>query len=306
MAGSRKIPKGYYPLCIYLPPNNTESYIYFKEHKSKGNDNSKTLFVTNVPYIRGIKTSLLLKSIFNRFGDVDDVTVIKSTPNENMQSDDGLILKDDTYFWLDDNNDEGKFAHVSFASKDDLKNAIYALYGKMGKKGVTIHDEEIHNLKSQSNTEESTLLNRYKQSKISRDALMEECNKVISKFQQLEEEEKRQQSLDLNQPDNDGFITVTYNTKNISKVGTKTNMETSITEAASNNTQAMMKRRKNSKRSRHSHNKDKMKGSNEMNDFYRFQMRDSRKRNLDDLKSRFEEDLMNVKKLKGMKQYRPF
>jgi len=325
MVGSRKI-KGYYPFPISLPRNNNnmnETYLYIKEHKGKGiNNDNKTLFVTNAPYMRGIKTSLLLKSIFNRFGDVEDVTVIENArDNINDSSnleDSGLILKDDRYAWIEDKDNEGKYAHVIFVSKDDLKNALQAIfYSKEGKKGASIDEEEISNLKSQSNNNDMDdndndgkeckckLLKRYQQNKPSRDKLMDECNKIMITFQQLEEEEKRQQSLETNnKPDDDGFIAVTYNTKNISKVGTKTTMETPIVESAANGTQVMMKRRKSSKRSRNSNNK--VKGSQELADFYKFQMRDSRKRNVDDLKTRFEEDLANVKKLKAMKQYRPF
>merc|ERR1711862_893705 len=77
--------KGYYPLCIYLPPNKNKSFLYIKEHKGsnssssvKNSVNNKTLFLTNAPYVRGIRTSLLLKSLFNLFGDVDDVTVVRN------------------------------------------------------------------------------------------------------------------------------------------------------------------------------------------------------------------------------------
>ena len=47
-------------------------------------------------------------------------------------------------------------------------------------------------------------------------------------------------------------------------------------------------------------------GSAELKDFYRFQTKESRKRGILELRKRFEEDLVRVKKLKEEKAYRPF
>ena len=52
--------------------------------------------------------------------------------------------------------------------------------------------------------------------------------------------------------------------------------------------------------------KKKFSGADELHDFYRFQRRDNRKRNLEDLRKQFEEDLRRVKRMKQEKQYRPF
>lgn len=322
---------GYYPFRIFLPANNAESFVYVKEHKgsaaNKEKGSNKTLFLTNAPYVTGVRTSLLLKSIFNRFGDVEHVTVVRNARDtaaitSSSNAEDEFLRSsttDNNTSWLEDyQNDEGKFAHVTFVSREEMKNALRAIYGKEGKKGVVIEEEEVCNLMSQSKAlDENTnhtfkptncaLLNRYKESIIPRTKLMETCNKIMESFQNLEEEERKQKNIDnAKTPDDDGFITVTY--KNTSKIGTKTTMETPLLQVAKQSTAVVqhLRKKSNSKRNRTNSKTKLVDGSSELKDFYRFQMRDSRKRNLDDLKHRFEEDLLNVKKMKMMKQYRPF
>ena len=47
-------------------------------------------------------------------------------------------------------------------------------------------------------------------------------------------------------------------------------------------------------------------GASELQDFYRFQRKETRKRNVQDLREKFEEDLKKVKKMKEERQYKPF
>jgi len=49
-----------------------------------------------------------------------------------------------------------------------------------------------------------------------------------------------------------------------------------------------------------------VKGSDELKDFFRFQMRESKKRGMEELKTRFEDDLKRVKRMKEQMMYRPF
>ena len=121
-----------------------------------------------------------------------------------------------------------------------------------------------------------------------RSVLLEECNTVMEAFEHAEEESRRAQESAKAQPDDDGFITVTYT----AAVGSKTELE---------DTSAL--RRKGNKRNR---KKKQTTGADELTDFYRFQRRDNRKRSLEDLRKQFEEDLKKVKKMKEDRQYRPF
>ena len=107
-----------------------------------------------------------------------------------------------------------------------------------------------------------------------------------------EEAKRRSKEEAMAQPDEDGFVTVSYS----NAVGSKVDFEESLTATTPS-------RRKGNKRFRKK--KDPV-GSGELKDFYRFQRADSRKRTMEELRKKFEEDVRKVKRLKEEKEYRPF
>ena len=121
---------------------------------------------------------------------------------------------------------------------------------------------------------------------------MEECNLVMQAYEDAEEAKRRAQEAQKAEPDGDGFVTVSYS----SNVGSKIEFEQSATATTPS-------RRKGNKRNR---KKKEAVGSGELQDFYRFQRSDTRKRTMMDLRRQFEEDVRKVKRLKEEKEYRPF
>jgi ribosomal RNA-processing protein 7 len=109
-------------------------------------------------------------------------------------------------------------------------------------------------------------------------------------YEDDEEAGRRAREVAKTQPDDDGFVTVNYS----EAVGDRTELE-NVTTGAS--------RRKGNKRSR---NKKTGTGADELEDFYRFQRKENKKRTLEDLRKQFEDDLHKVKRLKEERQYRPF
>ena len=129
---------------------------------------------------------------------------------------------------------------------------------------------------------------RYRASQVSRAALLEECNAVMEQFEDAEEADRRARQAAKNQVDEDGFVSVSYANQS---VGDKHQLEESGGRSSKSN-----------KRSR----KKKNHGASELSDFYRFQMKASRKQTLQDLRKKFEQDLAKVNKMKEERQYRPF
>jgi len=126
----------------------------------------------------------------------------------------------------------------------------------------------------------------------SRSNLMKECNAVMQAYEDAEEQKRRATEAAKATPDDDGFITVSYS----NAVGSKVEFEQSATATTPS-------RRKGNKRSR---KRKETAGSVELKDFYRFQRADNRKRTMEDLRRKFEEDVRKVKRLKEEKEYRPF
>ena len=125
-----------------------------------------------------------------------------------------------------------------------------------------------------------------------RSLLLEECNAVMQAYEDAEEAKRSAREAARAEPDDDGFVTVSYS----NAVGSKIEFEQSATATTPS-------RRKGNKRSRR---KKEAVGSGELKDFYRFQRADNRKRTMDDLRKKFEEDVRKVKRLKEEKEYRPF
>jgi ribosomal RNA-processing protein 7 len=140
--------KGYLPIRLKIPTKDVsdetsqdETYFYIKEHQSgSANDkkNNCTLFVANAPVVPSVRTKLLLKSIFGRYGDLDRVTVIpsprqhKSESSSTQQADPAAILSSwTTKFqlptYLGPIHCEGKFAHVIFSSNKEMRRTLKAL-----------------------------------------------------------------------------------------------------------------------------------------------------------------------------------
>jgi ribosomal RNA-processing protein 7 len=228
---------------------------------------------------------------------------------------------------------EGKYAHVVFASFKAMKKTLQAMHDVMRQKenkpGLTLERIEIQTLADESanqhrknqkkilgqeedGDDESddedddevddhkqtgilAVAQRYQRSctRLSRAELLEECNAVMTAYEKAEEDKRRAQAAAKEQPDGDGFVTVSYSTA----VGSKAELEESNTASATHS------RRKGNKRNR---KKKEAAGSSELGDFYRFQRRDNKKRSLADLRTQFEEDLKKVKRMKEEHHYRPF
>jgi ribosomal RNA-processing protein 7 len=239
---------------------------------------------------------------------------------------------------------EGKFAHVVFTSTKEMKRTLKALQEIMSSSSSsdeaslpalqldtielqTLSDETDRQWRDEldddgelqqdddDDTNEKTpasgilaVAARYRAScqRLSdRDKLLAECNAVMRAFESAEAEERRKRNEAV--PDDDGFVTVSYS----AAVGSKRDLEGgAVGESSSSNKHKDHRGRMAAGPKRHrssSNNKKKGNGGAEpLPDFYRFQTREHRKKGLQELRQRFEEDLVKVKKMKEERHYRPF
>lgn len=313
------------------------------ETTSTPSKRKSTLFVANAPVVPGVSTKILLQSLFGRFADVARVTVVQNPRGDHHSSDNNNTSssKDTSLQWCTKFHDptflppiysEGKFAHIVFETPKSMKKALRAMQDAMKKAsgkekkgarpGLVLEKIEIQTLADEtsriyreerrkdlgmsSDDDEDVAMDeatgiyavaaRYRATcaELSRDKLLEQCNKVMQEYEDAEETKKRAQDLARSQPDDDGFITVSYS----GAVGSQVDLE--VSKHATGNTPM---RRKGNMRSR---KKKEANGSKELEDFYRFQRRENKKRSLEDLRAQFEEDLRRVKRMKEERHYRPF
>lgn len=306
------------------------TFIFVKQHTSTAESSSRTLFVTNTPFYPSIQTKIILQSLFEKYADVEKILVApkpkKDIEDEREISAEDLTMKlfekeirsfgaekavMDKESWCD----QGRYAHVIFKTAKDMKKFM-GNFRKMKKGGDKIvrfgklemqelqdislqlfmkqkrewcnhtkheDDSDIEDDASDQGEEKATgimaLVQSHQDKIMRRGALKLMCDQIMERYEEAEEEALRKQQEATNQPDDDGFVTVSYSTN----VGDAVEFEKDGTLGSTGG-------RRKRERSRSTKN-NVVKGSDNLQDFYRFQMKDSKKRGLDELKNRFQEDL---------------
>lgn len=294
--------KGYLPVRLQLPLEDgifDETFVYVKEHNEKASNKSTTttLFVVNAPVIPGVATRTLLKALFGSWSDIQRVTVVSHSTRAQQSM---------TPSWLPTNS-EGSYAHVIYASPQALKKTIKALERNhvlaldaaelqtLQDASVNADEEEEEgptNHSGRKNARQSIILElaeRYRRSIPDRNEILEECNQIMERFEETSETLRLERERAANEPDEDGFVTVTYTGSN-SNVALEPVQEASAVKRAS------------SKSSRH--RKKQKKKCEDLTDFYRFQNKQQKKDALQELRRQFQHDVEKVQKLR--ENFQPF
>jgi ribosomal RNA-processing protein 7 len=351
------------------------SFIYVKEHapntsqhSADGGDSTatRTLFVANCPANGPMSTDVYLRAIFESSFDANivRVTVVRDRMRSHrhhrasMTAAAGTATPNDVFFrqrtaaGLDDDDDDyvcahgrregdGKFAHVVFATSNEMKRVMKKLAVVVnGERPLRLEDGAIHRLLSvgtnvdndDDDDDEGRLRGihavvaraRYEAGRrdMSRRELMRLCNDVVTSYERDEEGMINEARMAKDRPDEDGFVTVTYNKK---KTSTSVTMMTAATSSIGleedgicgvgdgggrrrgGGGRDMMGDGSSSKRNRkRKSNNNIISGADELTDFYRYQMKHTHKVEVQELKKRFEEDLLRVRKMKEERAYRPF
>ncbi|CAN0083905.1 unnamed protein product [Ectocarpus sp. 4 AP-2014] len=206
-------------------------------------------------------------------------------------------------------NGAARFAHVCFSSTKGVQRALAleqlpsgassasATGGGEGgadTKASTRDDEEEdpeEELRDENGDETcgyAALIQRHRRKFPPRQALQEEVDATMLRFEEEESAEIAQRKAMLENPeDDDGFVTVTYKRKRgrNSGGGGSGNYPDGVVAGGA---------------------KKKRKGAGELSDFYRFQMRETRREQLATLRSKFEQDKARVAKMKEQRKFRPF
>ena len=307
--------KSYLPIRIQLAEDDL-TFCYVKEHRdtdrsqqeetgakkkrSSTGSSTNTLFVANAPVIPKVPTKKVLEALFGRYGEIKCVSLIdRARKSQDVMGESWSKFEGQPSFRSPTADySKGKFAHVVFETPRDAKRALRDL-AKIMKSGKSIEFTavEIQTLAddAEEGIEEDTsivqrLKQRYLNSIPSRADIMDECNAIIEEYERLEDEDKRNRAEAAKQSD-DGFVTVSYS----SQIGSKRELEEPLDQSIGN--------RVNSKRSR---KKKESIGSSQLQDFYRFQTKEKKKKTVQELREQFQRDLDKIERLKEEKKYKPF
>jgi hypothetical protein len=302
-----------------------------------GDSAARTLFIANCPANGPIPTDAYLRAIFESSpfdADIVRVTVIQD-PRHTSSSATAATAPNEMFFrqqttGADINyanssrrKGDGKFAHVVFATAKEMKRVLKKLLvlNNNSKEPLRLENDIIHRLSVETTKENSNnddkqeelvgihaVIKRahYKAGRhMSRQELMQQCNNVMTLYEHDEEVMINKAKLAKDQPDDDGFITVSHNKKKTSSSSSMTMMTTTSSIELEEDYGGGIGRQRRG-RNRKRKNNNLISGADELTDFYRYQMKQSRKVEVQDLKKRFEEDLVRVQKMKEERAYRPF
>jgi ribosomal RNA-processing protein 7 len=302
--------KGYLPLRIQLDDSIT--FIYIKEHSDD------TLFATNCPVYPNIDPEKLLYSIFGRYGDVHRIhmtgnprrLLISQQSQEHEQQQDHhhpTTTATSSY--------DKKFAHVTYKSAKELKSALSTFCEIMATASsksneapvITIDAVELQTLQDQSQNEDDEMneegplegihavVARYRQSLPNRDELLAACNATMDEYEAGAAARSKKPVVD-----DDGFIAVSYTKKDNATPDELMEQQQQGLDRSRGRSAAVGGTGRTSSGKARSRKKQKKEVF--LKDFYRFQTKEYRKKEVQELRERFEQDLAKAKAL----QEKPF
>ncbi|GMM38614.1 Rrp7 protein [Saccharomycopsis crataegensis] len=278
-------------------------YVYFKQHQSKANSgssqekdiNDKSIFVINLPNCIDD-----LKSLRNFFRQISDASLIQECDivNNRLQHKTDIDLNKLTGEYYDQANSERvedsasdkrlpfNTGLVTFVDKSSLK--LFMSNVKKLSKSNSLSSFPI--LEGPNSEESSTRIFNSLKSKICDvDQLKHHINVSISNFNKKEAEEEEEIQNAGKIIDDDGFqLVVNRHRKTKAAIMGKTNRLKLMNNQGLSNDLS----KKSSKKQRQ--------------DFYRFQIRERKKQEMNQLLMKFREDQARIKSLKERKRFRPY
>lgn len=272
------------PVSRFLPGDESKHhYMFVKKHQSKVENEQSCLFVVNIPLLTGLET---LKSAFNKVCEQYDT--VSHIEDLFYHDEFGLREVDLSSLTSDllstDSPEEARFtprntALLKFVDEASVNNCWNALR----KYSQT---DESKSIEWQYTTPSiSTLLDFYKP--LPKDYLKEDIAEHMSLFEQREQQ--AQEDVQSSLVDEDGFtLVVGKNTKSLNSIRKKVLNKNPL----SKHENKVLPPSAVDKKSKQ--------------DFYRFQIRERKKREINQLLVKFKEDQERIKDMKAKKKFNPY
>ncbi|EMG50870.1 hypothetical protein G210_0252, partial [Candida maltosa Xu316] len=274
--------KGFYVLPVKLPDTKSTHYIYFKKHEVKNsNTNNRSLFLFNLPIATDLST---IKKYFQK---------------EAIGSTIELFLRS----YLTDYPEDIWINLTQLTSDLEITNPIDEQESKLPKNCgvVTFIDKSsfqlaFNSLKKLSSNSTDTewpirqfnanyYLNKYQQQILDPAKLSEEVSQALIDFDKAEQKSMEELQQQKNLVDEDGF-TLVVGSHRKTKAGILGKQKLAATVESEKA-------------------KSKMK-SKEKQDFYRFQLRQRKKEEMNELLNKFKMDQEKVRLMREKKRFRPY
>ncbi|KAF9292075.1 Ribosomal RNA-processing protein 7 [Mortierella alpina] len=296
---------------------NVLHYIYFKKHESPKEDSktpkNRTLFVLNIPVDA---TETHLRDLFKPCGRVVSVHFINKVHDTNMTKEEReqqeeleRLEKEAAMIEAESGNKtkgskKGSKSKQAAGSAEDHSRTLYATGSQAYV--VFLEEQELTKALTMKRKKRSWIntggdatpsdaaklsslgvskwINEYHMKRPEASVLQVKVDDYMEKFERSEYEAQQAALARLNVMDEDGFTLVTR----AGKGGHNTDGVITVTAAKAEDVKNLKPKKK------------------ELQDFYRFQMREAKRDKLVDLRRKFEEDKMRIEALKVNRRFKPY
>ncbi|KAI5957585.1 hypothetical protein KGF57_003279 [Candida theae] len=275
--------KGFHVLPVNIPGTKSTHYIYFRKHDSRTNpdtSNNTSIFMCNLPILSELQT------IKRYFQTVALGATIESYTESYLTNSTEDIWLDLTKLTSDlelGNTDETasklpkNCAIVSFVDKSSFQLAFNSL--KKLSSSAQVSTWPMREVTT------SYFLDYYKSKILDKEKLSEEVAQALKDFDSAEQESIENLQNQANLVDEDGFqLVVGSHRKTKAGILGKQNLASTVESEKA---------------------KNKLK-KKEKQDFYRFQLRQRKKEEMNELLSKFKTDQEKVRLMKEKKRFRPY
>eukprot|EP01032_Pedospumella_encystans_P009212 gene9212-10867_t len=256
--------------------------LYIKEHsgnKVSKESAGKVLFVGNVDYRINMThedISEYLRLLFGRFGDVGDVSVSQLAADSTANS---------------------RCAHLEFTKKSSLKLALTAADDDYATACKEVCEQFGLDVRKKTAGEIKLMFSFVD---VNPAELQEEVDAYMADFDEQEHIMRQEREERLNQVDEDGFMPV----KNRNKRKRSQESGNITNEASDEHNYDSIDT--NTRRTGAPRARKQSKKTTELKNFYRFQIKEEKIKDLDNLRKKFAEDRERVAKMKEQRKFKPF
>ncbi|CAL9731597.1 ribosomal RNA-processing protein 7 [Monosporozyma unispora] len=260
-------------------------YMFMKKHQSKQEEESNCIFLVNIPLLTNVESmKTVIKEICDKYDEVSYVEDLLYNDEFGLNDVNLSSLTSDLMSVPNDSS-ETRFtprntALLKFVDQSSVNNCWNALV-----KYSNIKDSSKFVNWNYSAPSFSTFINFYKP--IDLEYLKDDVHSHLAIFEQREQE--AQEEVQGSIVDEDGFtMVVGKNTKNLNSIRKKILKKNPLTKHEAKTKPVTMADKKAKK------------------DFYRFQVRERKKQEINQLLNKFKEDQERIKVMKAKKKFNPY
>lgn len=278
-----------HPVLSELNNNNNKTpachYMFMKKHQAKQEEELNSIFLVNIPLLTNLESmKSIIQQICSKYDTVSHVEELLYNDEFGL-NDVNLSSLTSDLMTIPNDISETRFtprntALLKFVDKSSLDNCWNALL-----KYSNLSNTEKFIIWDYNTPSISTFTNFYKP--IDLDYLKEDVHSHLSIFEQREQ--AAQDEIQGTIVDEDGFtLVVGKNTKSLNSIRKKILQKNPLTKHSTKTKPATMVDKK------------------AKNDFYRFQVRERKKQEINQLLSKFKEDQERIKVMKAKKKFNPY